>query len=44
MNIAAKPQNLIVTSGPFPASTKIHVAGQHYPNMGQEQDLLKNVR
>ncbi|MDP9835542.1 phosphomethylpyrimidine synthase [Neorhizobium huautlense] len=33
MNIAAKPQSPTVTSGPFPASTKIHVAGQTYPDL-----------
>lgn len=33
MNIAAKPQSPTVTSGPFPASTKIHVAGQAYPDL-----------
>jgi phosphomethylpyrimidine synthase len=33
MNIAAKPHTLTVTSGPFPASTKIHVAGEAYPDI-----------
>ncbi len=33
MNIAAKPQSPTVTSGPFPASTKVHVEGQSYPDI-----------
>jgi len=33
MNIAAKPQSPTVTSGPFPASSKIHVAGEKFPDL-----------